>query len=121
MRREKRWRYYCDFCKKSGASGGHMKRHERGCTLNPERVCGMCRLAGEEQRPMVELLQLAAKGGLKALQDATENCPACILAAIRQTPVLRGDAHGDELAEFSYKNASEAWWQIHNDSRNGCE
>lgn len=40
MRRVKVWRYYCEYCGKGGCSGGHMKRHEERCTLNPNRVCG---------------------------------------------------------------------------------
>ena len=37
MKAIKKWRYYCDHCKKSGASSFHMAAHERSCTLNPLR------------------------------------------------------------------------------------
>lgn len=52
MRRVKRWRYYCDFCKKVGGSAGHMKTHELHCTGNPDRICRMCKLANLEQKPI---------------------------------------------------------------------
>jgi hypothetical protein len=35
-------RYYCEYCKKSSCSGGHMQKHELHCTANPRRVCRMC-------------------------------------------------------------------------------
>jgi hypothetical protein len=58
MRAVKRWRYYCDFCKKAGNSGFHMKKHERGCTLNPHRECGHCAKTGAPTTPMADMLAL---------------------------------------------------------------
>lgn len=59
MRAVKRWRYYCDFCKKAGQSGFHMKNHEAACTLNPARVCRMCvKLAEGSQADMAAMLAL---------------------------------------------------------------
>lgn len=58
MKRVQRWRYYCDFCKKAGNSGGHMKKHEASCTLNPARVCRMCVHIGDGQADMAEMLAL---------------------------------------------------------------
>lgn len=37
-------RYYCEFCKKSGCSGGHISKHEKSCTRNPNRICRLCEL-----------------------------------------------------------------------------
>jgi len=110
MRKVKRWRYYCDFCKKSGGSGGHMARHEKGCTLNPNRTCNVCaKLLEVDQKPMSELLSVLPNGteyitedafgfsynGLQEiiddhmpkLRELTENCPACIMAALRQSGI----------------------------------
>lgn len=59
MKAVKRWRYYCDFCKKSGASSFHMKGHESSCTLNPARSCKCCeRMSGNTATPMAEMLAL---------------------------------------------------------------
>lgn len=100
MTRKQRWRYYCDFCKKSGGSGGHIARHEKGCTMNPQRICGFHEHEAmeEAQPPMPDLIAaLEGKGadwkaGLKALRDVSDNCPACIFAAIRQSPKLKAAA-----------------------------
>lgn len=91
MKRKKVWRYYCEFCRKSGCSGGHMKAHERGCTMNPDRHCSMCDHADVTQKTMPELVAILvgatqedAEERLARLRGATEGCPACMLAAIRQ-------------------------------------
>ena len=111
MHKAKRWRYYCDFCKKAGGSGGHMARHEKHCTMNPDRECGVCfNMLEIERKPMSELvallpdgkgylqeeqdemisygtLQKEAEKAMPALREATENCPACIMAALRQAGI----------------------------------
>jgi hypothetical protein len=59
MKAVKRWRYYCDHCKKAGASPYHMRNHEESCTLNPARVCKLCaRLNGGNGTPLPEMLAL---------------------------------------------------------------
>ena len=129
MRREKRWRYYCEFCKKSGASGGHMSRHEKSCTLNPNRMCRMCEVADEAQpnmSDMIEALSVATvfekgetiedfdnfisytieneKEAVDKLCDVANGCPACMLAALRQhgTPFL--------FESFNFKEAKDEFW-----------
>ena len=115
-------RYYCDFCKKSGCSKGHMRRHEDHCTLNPDRMCGMCRMLEETQPPLASLIEMlpdpkgherydedfntrhfadaftnSCNESLKGLRDAANDCPACILAAIRLSGVPV-----DVVSDFSY-------------------
>jgi hypothetical protein len=86
MRTAMRPRYYCDHCNKGNGSPSAMRRHERGCTLNPQRVCGMCaKLAAdggpEPAPPREELLRLLDGEGFKAMCAAANDCPACILSA----------------------------------------
>ncbi len=108
MRAVKRWRYYCDYC---GAVKGHksvMEKHERRCTLNPDRECGFCILAdgvSTEFKGLLVLAEIAApqtkgpdtnflgivdalesngEAWLKVYREITNNCPGCILALIRQ-------------------------------------
>jgi hypothetical protein len=145
VKRVQRWRYYCDFCKKAGNSGFHLKKHEASCTLNPGRVCRMCAAIDGEQATMSVMLgalpdpekfmvtipaeyergfvaddwlcvseeraeidaaaiKPALEIGMKALRDLTNNCPACILAALRQkgipVPMVDGFDFKAELAEF---------------------
>ena len=92
-----------------------MKKHEAGCTMNPNRVCGMCRVAGIEQQPIQELINALGDGtNLSKLRDLSENCPACILAAIRQSRVFCYDDGGlgkDNSAAFNYKAEKESLWK----------
>ena len=96
MKQVKRWRYYCDHCKKAGGSKHHMRKHEERCTMNPNRVCGMCRMLEEVQSDIGDMI--AAIGpymphsdwgdeALCRLRDSANGCPACMLAAIRQANV----------------------------------
>lgn len=95
MTRKQRWRYYCDFCGKAGGAGGHIARHEKGCTANPNRECGLHKRIGEPQPPLADLIGALESGGedwaagLSALIDASGECPTCILAALRQSPKLK--------------------------------
>jgi len=52
MTRRQVWRYKCDFCKKSNCSGPSVKKHERGCTNNPARICGMHVHCKAQQPPL---------------------------------------------------------------------
>ena len=126
MRTKRVNRYYCEYCKKSGCSAPHMSRHEKRCTLNPNRTCGVCGILEVEQQPLAELITILtdpakykhgdgtgswydseltadANEALPALRDACENCPACILAAIRQrgipVPVVTDFDFTEEMKE----------------------
>jgi len=78
--------------------------------MNPERECGMCMAAENYQISVRELTSLlpnpndyliktewgdefhanfdkALKPALEALRSKADNCPACILAAIRQAGI----------------------------------
>ena len=133
MRRKKVWRYYCEFCGKGGCSGGHMAAHERSCTMNPDRVCRMCAwIDDHDQLTMPELrrllpdtvevetqwgatyIQPVVPGDVyavmfAALQRASADCPACILAALRQTGL---SAPQDT---WSYAAACKAFWDEYNE------
>lgn len=109
MRVRKVNRYYCDFCKKANCSRPSIERHERGCTLNPNRHCGMCEMLDAVQQPIAELITLlpdsspihtppdgndpykdladAIKEAMPKLREATHGCPACIMAALRQAKI----------------------------------
>lgn len=120
MRTAMRPRYYCDHCNKGNGSPSAMRRHERGCTLNPLRECGMCKMmAGDTQfaPPRDELVRIMDAEGFKAMCEAANQCPACILAALR-TKNFKGDAESppgvlgpaDGRESWSYKEAKVAWW-----------
>ena len=121
--------WYCGFCKKKTFMKYAMDRHERHCTANPDRICLMCEMAQICQQPMADLLKIlepsrygdSSEGYLpdghtyrnrlqfdKELRVATEGCPACILAALRQ---VQPPAEVD--MDFKWKEESDAWVRDH--------
>jgi hypothetical protein len=127
MRKIKRWRYYCDFCKKSGASGHHMQKHEASCCRNPNRTCRMCAADGSiVQQDMQTLLAALANDGLEELTRVTGECPACILAAIMQDRMnnpITFDERGAsrEFVEFDFKAACVTFWKRVNEANRDWE
>ena len=115
-------RYYCDHCNKGSGSPSFMRRHERGCTLNPLRECGMCKMMNDEglhdpAPPRDELVRIMDTQGFSAMCEAANHCPACILAALRTKnfkgdadtpPGVRGPEDGREA--WSYEEAKRQWW-----------
>lgn len=117
MKTRLRLRYYCDFCKKSGASAGAMKLHEKHCTANPNRECRVCRQAVDLKTRAFDLKTWpqwfnerkpsnpSDSDILKLLRQFCQNCPACILSVIRQHHVFTG---GDII--FDYKEETKLYW-----------
>ena len=111
-------RYYCDFCPKGYFKRPSMIRHERGCTANPNRICGLCKNTEPwlEQKPMAELIACLSwdkdEYGMKELRQLCENCPGCILAALRQSGMMKQAAEEGEYVDFKFdfKKELDAWW-----------
>lgn len=40
-------RHWCDFCNKAGLSASAMARHEKHCTMNPNRACRVCGMVAD--------------------------------------------------------------------------
>ena len=114
MRSRKVTRYYCDHCSKGKFHRPAMEKHELSCTMNPNRVCRMCKMAQIEQKTLSALIPLLPvfntenpdPGKGEAIRAATNGCPACILAAIRQS------TGGSHMA-FYWKDESKAWIKEH--------
>lgn len=126
-------RYYCDFCKKANCSSASIRKHENGCTNNPDRVCGFCRIAGGKQKTIAELIH--AIGMDRAEFDrlnpnypidewdrlepehlfaACNRCPACSLAAIRQS-----GSH--DFVKFDFRDEVKSFFdEIHAFEERGC-
>lgn len=118
MKKQLRWRYYCDYCRKAGGHAKAMEKHETVCTLNPARVCGMCKLADLEQVPLAELLAAWLRLTFEEVSEMASGCPACLLAMMRQDkePLPEWDdqaAYEDydrrHTNTFDFKQASKAW------------
>ena len=140
MRTKKVNRYWCDHCNKAGLSKSAMERHEKHCTLNPSRSCRVCDLqGGSHGLPVSALVALlpdskpyqasistintddwkihktlsdAVKAAMPALREAVFQCPACIMAALRQAkiPVPMAD-------DFDFKAEMKSIFDDINDQR----
>ncbi len=114
MRTEIVNRYYCDHCSKGMMRKSSMLRHEPSCIKNPERsACHLCVQGGLERVPMDELRKAMNDGGVEAVSDLAQGCPACILSAIVQTrEVHPPDEDGDTgWVDFDYKKALSEFYQ----------
>ena len=115
MRTKKVNLYHCDFCKNRGLSATSMAKHEKHCTMNPNRICRVCKMIEGVQVPIAELVALlprlddypeanqfelgnkaceAIDAAIPKLRAACSNCPACILAALRQAKISVPLANG---------------------------
>src|SRR6185437_4748886 len=117
MNRKRVWRYYCEHCRKGGCSAASIGKHERGCTRNPHRECGMCKKARIEQRPTSELLAALEAGGVEQVLSLAGGCPACVMAAIHalraKEPLCDPSYHDgsdSNYIPFDYTPAARAFW-----------
>jgi len=99
--------YKCDHCGKKKYNAASMIKHEKHCTKNPDRYCRMCDIVNGAQNNLKSLIAimpcdvietntifeniqeknvLNIKEILSSFEKMKEeaNCPACILAVIRQ-------------------------------------
>lgn len=130
MLKKKVWQYQCEFCGKKNYSASHMNKHEKRCTMNPERECGMC-LMNDELNNLNDLKMLISdpeyieehghetlmnsdklKGDLEFLRQESNNCPACILAVLRQNNIHPASV------DFDFKKECESFWEDWNDYHN---
>lgn len=120
-------RYYCEYCKKSNCSKSSIRKHEEHCTMNPNRICGVCEMLkeGDGKERLKNALEFLSplKGqtpytycdedGLnfsrmdpkisRKLRDITDNCPACIMAALRQSDIPVG-----YMDDFNFKGEMDS-------------
>lgn len=120
--------YYCDFCKKHSLRQDSLEKHEKHCTMNPNRTCRLCK-----NRYLVNLPTLLKKYAnrcrrildkfraesyewtgepvtLKAIMEDTEGCPNCTLTILR----LNGDLGSAIKEKFDYKAKLKDWWEMKN-------
>lgn len=119
MKEALRKRYWCDHCRKGGCSRYHMAIHERGCTLNPARTCGVCIGLGLDPAPLRALVAFVTlratwepgprdendRGFLNdehvhTLRELADSCSVCMLAALRQARCIASREVFDMKAEL---------------------
>lgn len=125
-------RYICEFCGKKNYSRQHMEKHELHCTMNPHRVCGMCKIAEHDQQNL-EAIKTAipevpelptgeidifgtiykpVDDAMPRIRELAGNCPACTLAALRQQKIPIPAIHA-----FNFTKECEAFWIDINDAK----
>ena len=125
MKAVKRWRYYCDHCKKVGGHRHVIERHESSCVRNPNRICRMCQMMDVTQQPTEALRVALRNGGVASVREVAQGCPACILAAIvgsRNALIAQGNwDHPEDWSTFDFKKEMDSAMSECNDKRRRCE
>ena len=130
MKAKKVNQYECDFCGKKKYAAAAMKKHEKHCTMNPERECRMCARV-DHKNDLKKLIAMLPKDevandepifgfhnehvsngaeileAFEKMKEEANNCPACILAVIRQ---LRSGVFFD----FDYQKSVKEFWAEEN-------
>jgi hypothetical protein len=127
--------YYCDYCNKHGLSASSMSQHESGCTMNPQRECGLCELnpdipelveqfkkrfiVREEKDTdiwctIIKVDWINKPVTLVEIQESVDGCPNCTLAILRQTGMISGWFGID----FDFKKENLSYFKEKNDSQN---
>jgi len=116
--------YYCSFCKKHGLSSYHIQQHEKHCTLNPNRVCGVCErkekvnkqditfikksynilMSKKDKDGILGIYCAEFKEKIKYLADKLE-CPACMLSVLRQSKI------GWSYVDYNYEEEMKKYWE----------
>jgi hypothetical protein len=120
--------YYCDFCKKRSLSASATSHHEKHCTANPNRICGMEHKETinmpaliEKYKAQTEIEEKKDEYGitvkairwpkLEDIQNDAEFCPMCTLTIIRALDLNR--YYFRDKIKFDYKKEIENWWGNH--------
>ena len=125
--------YCCDFCGKKKYTVSAMIKHEKHCTKNINRVCRMCDILGtaNDIKELIAMIpmpvftddrningfiideiknQKELNESFEKMKEKAGNCPACILAVIRNI----GHYH---VFEYDYKKEVEKFWNDENENR----
>jgi hypothetical protein len=132
MRQKQVWRYWCEYCNKAGLQKHAMAKHELHCTLNPNRKCRVCDIVGsaigEDLSNLIALmpdpaqykkydcgeyfgqeLTAAVNAVLPKLREKSGDCPACIMAALRQRGIPVPMA-----TDFNFTEQMKEIWAMRN-------
>jgi hypothetical protein len=75
-------------------------------------MCGKVGIAG-----LIEALGAGDEAGVDRLRESADGCPACMLAAIRQSHLQTGpDDEGSGFSvPFKFREEKDAWWAEQNE------
>lgn len=111
--------YYCEFCKKRYLNKAFIIKHEKGCTLNPERHCKLCEMHNEDNKIVLKKLIEQFKENkiteeqFGYIKKKLNNCPMCILAFLRQSKCYNISGLGG-VSYFNFKKELSEFWDEHN-------
>lgn len=122
--------YECEFCGKKKYSKAAINKHEKHCTMSPHRTCRMCEeLKGASVDYLEDVKALMPDpvrdennfgkivnfelvvSSLEKVIDRVENCPACVLAVLRQKGLSSYEV------DYDYAGESKSMLQEISDSR----
>jgi hypothetical protein len=116
-----------------------MQKHEKHCTMNPLRECRVCSSLLEKTQPSFRHLIMmlpdwrdfmkkddyngdifpdyntieeAVKKVLPRVRDMAENCPACIMAALRQAAIPV-----PSISDFNFTEEMKGIWAVINEDK----
>lgn len=137
MRKERRIVYYCDFCKKRSLRS--LAKHEKNCTANPGRSCGICgggafsevkekyaalfslkdkeiHIPGFKDPDIIKVAEYKEPFTWENIRDDLDGCPACLLAVLRQLGLLY---HYHETVNNNYnlRKTFDDYWAEENNRR----
>ncbi len=122
MRTKKVTRHYCDYCSKGMFKAPEMLAHETICFSNPKRSCYLCENAGEPLVQVADLLKLhplpfhsdvndremdtrsATPEFVAALRKLVNDCPACMLAVLKQGKIFAFDLFDYKKEKSDYES-----------------
>jgi len=99
--------YYCEYCNKHRLRSDVIKKHEKHCTLNPNRECRLC--GNKNIKSIIKKYHIRKKFSLKDIKKDVGDCPNCILTVLRCV--------GLDIFEFNYKEALKEWWDNENQDK----
>ena len=117
--------HYCEHCGVHRHQKPAMERHEKHCTMNPNRECGMCYIAEQGQINIKETIEKITKeicklnidisNGkdiLKIIRKECGYCPACVLSVSRQGP-----ADYFACVAFDYEQEKIKFFNLYNEGK----
>jgi len=127
--------YYCEYCKKRSLRT--LIKHEKHCTLNPNRICRLCGRESileliaqyketykfvkkiEDKRYEIKWIK---KPTINEIMDKVNGCPICTLTLLRLAffePIKERPCSETVQAifKYDYEKALQNWWDIKNEDR----
>jgi hypothetical protein len=131
--------YYCDYCNKRSLGASAMSKHEKHCTLNPNRECRLCIMINgvstsphvirdlvEKYKNTFEIVHHEESRGFgtsfkwkfqiitpQDILNEVDGCPACALTIIRLSGLSAPEVNRDEF-NFDFKKEMQSFWSDRN-------